>query len=38
MSSPKESWQSWDVVKVIGSSGETVILYNFNIILYHNII
>jgi len=38
MSSPKESWQSWDVLKVIGSSGETVILYNFNIILYHNII
>jgi len=38
MSSPKESWQSWDVVKVIGSSGETVILYNFNIVLYHNII
>lgn len=25
MSSPKESWQSWDVIKVIGSSGETVI-------------
>jgi len=38
ISSPNESWKSWDVLKVIGSSGEICIVSNICIyfIFYHN--
>lgn len=38
MSSPKESWQSWNVLKVIGSSGKIYIISNINNIIIYIII
>lgn len=38
MSSPKESWQSWNVLKVIGSSGKVFIISSINNIIIYIII
>lgn len=38
MSSPKESWQSWNVLKVIGSNGKVFIIPSINNIIIYIII